>query len=66
MLVVLDSLATTAINVEEIHRGQRPGEERAVGALFDGLVILPVTRAAAEIAGGWRRELTVEHWPAGQ
>lgn len=46
--------ATTAINVEEIVRGLRPGELEAARHLVDGLVILPVTAEVAWLAGTWR------------
>ena len=47
---------TCAINVEEVWRGLRDGEERAARRLFDGLRIAPLTRAEGERAGTWRRE----------
>ena len=47
---------TTAINVEEIHRGLRPEEESAAKRLFDGLRIIALDRRQGEIAGRWRRE----------
>jgi predicted nucleic acid-binding protein len=50
-----DLPATTAINVEEIVRGLRPGEEPAVRSLFDGLVVLKVGGRAGWQAGDWRR-----------
>jgi predicted nucleic acid-binding protein len=49
-------LLTTAINVEEIVRGLRPKEAFAAEALFDGLLLLPIRREEAELAGVWRRE----------
>lgn len=49
-------LMTTAINVEEIIRGLRPAEEHAADSLFAGLVVLPVGKAQALLAGRWRRE----------
>ena len=52
----VDVLLTTAINVEEIVRGVRPGEEAAVEQLFDGLRVLPIRRDEAVRAGRWRRE----------
>src|SRR4051794_5858563 len=51
-----DVPATTAINVEEIVRGLRPLEERALDALVAGLVVLPIDEATARTAGRWRRE----------
>jgi predicted nucleic acid-binding protein len=51
-----DTPATTAINIEEIVRGLRSGEESAVQRLFDGLIQLSVDRRAAWLAGRWRRE----------
>ena len=50
-----DVPATTAINVDEIVRGLRTGEEPAVEALFDGLVVLRTGRRAGWQAGEWRR-----------
>lgn len=49
------TLATTAINVEEIVRGLRPSERNAAERLFAGLIILPITAEAAWLAGDWRR-----------
>lgn len=54
-----DVPATTAINVEEITRGLRPGEEPKVARLFAGLVILPADLRAGEQAGRWRRDHAV-------
>jgi predicted nucleic acid-binding protein len=51
-----DVPATTAINVEEIVRGVRPSEHRALDTLAAGLVVLPIDEAAARIAGSLRRE----------
>ena len=51
-----DDLATTAINVDEVARGMRPGEEQKVAALFDALYVLPITRDGAWQAGRWRQE----------
>lgn len=51
-----DEPATTAINVEEIARGIRPGETPAAEALMAGLIVLPISAAAALQAGTWRRE----------
>lgn len=50
-----DTLATTAINVEEIVRGLRGSEQNAAEALFAGLDVLPVTDLDARLAGSWRR-----------
>lgn len=47
---------TTAINVEEIHRGLRPEWRRAAAQLFDGLRILEIGRRDGELAGRWRRD----------
>ncbi len=44
-----------AINVEEVVRGIRAGEEQAVRRLFDGLQLAPLRRAEGELAGSWRR-----------
>jgi predicted nucleic acid-binding protein len=45
-----------AINVEEIYRGVRPGEEDAVARLFAGLRLAALGRREGERAGRWRRE----------
>jgi predicted nucleic acid-binding protein len=50
-----DIPATTAINVDEIVRGLRPGEEPAIELLFTGLVVLRTGRRAGWQAGEWRR-----------
>ena len=50
-----DPLCTTPINVEEVVRGLRPEEIPAVGALFDGLRIVPIGREEGRRAGEWRR-----------
>lgn len=44
-----------AINVEEVWRGVRAGEERAVTRLFSGLRIAALGRGEGERAGVWRR-----------
>lgn len=50
-----DVPATTAVNVDEIVRGLRTGEEPAVRSLVDGLVVLRTGRRAGWQAGEWRR-----------
>lgn len=45
----------SAVSVAEVHAGMRPQESEATSALLDGLVILPVTRAVAELAGSFKR-----------
>jgi predicted nucleic acid-binding protein len=44
-----------AINVEEVWRGVRAGEERSVRRLFDGLRIAALGLSEGERAGVWRR-----------
>lgn len=51
-----ETLCSSAINVEEVVRGLRPGEEGAVRRLIDGLLILPIGVEEGWRAGGWRRE----------
>jgi predicted nucleic acid-binding protein len=48
-----------AINVEELARGLRAGEEAALHRLLDGLKITPITREDAERAGRWRRDFAL-------
>ena len=43
-----------AVNVEEVWRGTRAGEEGAVGSLLAALRIAPLGRAEGERAGRWR------------
>lgn len=45
-----------AINVEEIARGMRAGEERATATLFEGLRTAPLGRDEGYRAGSWRRK----------
>jgi predicted nucleic acid-binding protein len=45
-----------AINVEEIFRGLRPGEEDAASKLFSGLRLAGLGQQEGERAGSWRRE----------
>lgn len=51
-----DVLATTGVNVEEVVRGLRPGEEAAADTLFGGLVVLPIGLEDGKRAGAWRRD----------
>lgn len=51
-----DVPVTSAVNVEEVVRGLRPSEAAEADLLFAGLLVVPVDRAAAEIAGAWRRD----------
>jgi predicted nucleic acid-binding protein len=46
----------SAITVAEIHSGMREGERQKTNDLIDSIVILPVTREIAEMAGKFRRE----------
>ncbi len=41
----------SAITVAEIHAGMRTNEKKATQELLDSLVVLPVTRGVAEVAG---------------
>lgn len=99
-----DTPFVCAVNVEEVFRGLRGGEERRAGRLFAGLRVAPLGDDEGRRAGVWRRdhatrgrtlsqadcliaaaahaigarlatgnpkdypmkELTVEHWPAGE
>lgn len=45
------TLATTALNVAEVHAGVRPGEEAATDAFLDALDCYELTRAAGRLAG---------------
>lgn len=49
-----------AIVVEEIWRGIRPDEERAVRRLLGGLRVAPLGRAEGERAGRWRARFAAQ------
>lgn len=51
-----DQPCTCAINVEELERGAKSGEEEAIARLLDGLTIAPLSRPEGTLAGRWRRE----------
>jgi predicted nucleic acid-binding protein len=55
-----DLLFTCPINVEELVRGLRPGEEGAIDRLLGGLRLFPLGRQEAERAGRWRRSFAEE------
>jgi len=44
-----------AVNIEELCRGIRPGEEPSLASLLNGMVIAPLGRTEGERAGTWRR-----------
>nr|MBI3613475.1 type II toxin-antitoxin system VapC family toxin [Nitrospirota bacterium] len=44
----------SVISVAEIYAGMRPEENEATADLLDGLVIFPVTRPIAELAGHFK------------
>lgn len=44
-----------AINVEELARGVRRGEEASLARLLNGLRLAPLGRREGEQAGSWRR-----------
>jgi predicted nucleic acid-binding protein len=47
----------SAVTVGELYAGMRESERGATAALIESLVILPVTRQIAEIAGDLRRSV---------
>ena len=49
-----------AINVEEVWRGTRSGEEEAVRRLLGALRIAPLGRSEGERAGRWRAHFAAE------
>jgi hypothetical protein len=53
-----DTPCTTAINVEEIVRGLRAGEEKDARGLFAGLLVLPLGVEEGRRAGRWRRDFS--------
>lgn len=46
---------TCAIVVDELVRGVKPSERRALEGLLDGLRVAPLGRSEGESAGEWRR-----------
>ena len=50
-----DSPHACAVNVEEIARGLRSGEDAAARRLFDGLRMVPLGAQEGWRAGDWRR-----------
>ena len=46
----------SAITVAEIHSGMREGERQNTTELINSMVVLPVTREIAEVAGKFRQE----------
>jgi len=55
-----------AVNVEEVWRGVRRAEEAAVRRLFDGVRVVPISRAEGERAGAWRRDFAARGITLGQ
>jgi tRNA(fMet)-specific endonuclease VapC len=53
-------LATSAVNVAEIHRGALRRERRAMSALLDRLDFLTTTIEAARRAGVYQREMSAK------
>ncbi|MGH3029551.1 MAG: PIN domain-containing protein [Gaiellaceae bacterium] len=51
-----DTAYVSAVNVEEVVRGLRPGEAERAGALFGGLRIAALGMREGWQAGTWRRE----------
>lgn len=49
-----------AINVEELWRGARPGDEASIRRLLRGLRIAALGREEGELAGRWRREFAAK------
>jgi predicted nucleic acid-binding protein len=45
-----------AVNVEEVWRGLKPGEEETAGRLMNALRLSELGRAEGKRAGRWRRE----------
>jgi predicted nucleic acid-binding protein len=46
----------STITIAEIHSGMREGERQKTTELIESLIILPVTREIAEMAGKFRRQ----------
>jgi predicted nucleic acid-binding protein len=55
-----------AINVEEVWRGARPGEEEAIARLIAALRLAPLGRAEGELAGLWRSHFAARGTTLGQ
>jgi predicted nucleic acid-binding protein len=61
-----DVVAASPISVDELVRGALPREEDQIAQLIDGLVVLPIRRQEAELAGTWRREFSRQGITLGQ
>lgn len=55
-----------AINIEELWRGARAGEEDSIHRLLGGLRLAPLGRREGELAGTWRREFAAQGIPLSQ
>jgi predicted nucleic acid-binding protein len=53
-------LATSAVNVAEIHRGALPSERRATAEFLDRLTFLSTTVEAARRAGVYQRDFAMK------
>jgi len=53
-----DDAYVCAVNVEEVTRGIRVGEDDAVLALLDGLLVAPLGVPEGRLAGYWKRTLS--------
>ena len=55
-----DTAYVSVVNVEEVVRGLRPGEEAAVLRFFRGLRLAPLGQAEGAQAGRWRRNRSAQ------
>lgn len=55
-----DVACTTPVNIEEVYRGLRRGEEHRTDALVQGLMVLPLGFEEGRRAGDWRRRFAAD------
>ena len=55
-----------AINVEELWRGARPGEEASIARFLRGVRVASLGREEGEMAGRWRRDFAARGVTLGQ
>jgi len=61
-----DAPYVCAINVEELWRGARPGEEASIARFLRGVRVASLGREEGEMAGRWRRDFAARGVTLGQ
>ena len=61
-----DTPFVCAVNVEEVYRGLRPGEEKHTDRFIAGLREAPLGADEGRVAGRWRRDHAASGWTLSQ